>query len=94
MDAAGRAHFEQMLQGDIYTGVQTMNKTPFDKGVAAGELRLAVRAMEKKFGPLPAEARDRLSLLSFDELCELTLNIGTATSLAELGLTGGTVASA
>jgi Domain of unknown function (DUF4351) len=92
LDAAGRALFERILQGEEYAGVQAMNKTPYDKGVEAGQVRVVTRTLERKFGPLPAEARDRLAQLALDELTELTLRLGTAGSLADLGLTGETVA--
>jgi hypothetical protein len=94
LDAVGRAVFERILEGEEYTGVRTMNKTPYDKGVEAGQVDLATRTLEKKFGPLPAEARERLTQLALDELTDLTLRIGTAGSLAELGLVGETVAHA
>jgi hypothetical protein len=94
LDAAGRAAFERIKQGESDTEVAAMHKTTFDQGMEAGELRLALRALEKKFGPLPPEAKDRLRRLSSDELCELTLRIGTAASLGELGLSGEAVASA
>lgn len=94
LDAAGRAMFERILQGEEYTGVREMNRTPYDKGVEAGQVFLATRALEKKFGPLPAEAQERLAQLSTDDLTELMLRIGVAASLADLGLTGDTVACA
>lgn len=96
LDEAGRAEFEQFVNADQEVRAMTKGfiERAYDEGVEAGEFRLAVRTLEKRFGPLPAEARDRLRRHSSDELCDLTLRIGTAASLGELGLSGEAVASA
>ena len=88
LDAAGQAVFERIKLGEGDPEVAAMRKTTYDQGVEAGELRLMLRTLEKKFGPLPAGAQDRVRRLSSDELCELNLRIGTAASLADLGLAG------
>jgi predicted transposase YdaD len=43
--------------------------------------------LEKRFGPLPAEVRQRVEAIgSIDELFELSLRVGSAPSLNALGL--------
>jgi hypothetical protein len=43
--------------------------------------------LEKRFGPLPAAARDRVNAMITDELTDLSLRLLDADSLADLHLT-------
>lgn len=46
-----------------------------------------VRELEKRFGPLSDEARRRVDAIgSIDEIMELSLRLGAAASLSDLGL--------
>lgn len=45
-----------------------------------------IRQLEKRFGPLPQEARQRIELLAVDAIVDLSATATTAPSLAALGL--------
>ena len=58
-----------------------------EKGIEEAHISLLTE-LERRFGPLPEDARRRVQALnSFKDLMELSARIGTAPSLAALGLT-------
>ncbi len=63
-----------------------MNKTVYDEGLEQGRLRLIEASLREKFGSLSEHARARLQQMSETDLVQLNLKIGTADSLADLGL--------
>ena len=53
----------------------------------AGQWRAAlIRELEKRFGPLPQEARQRIDSLDVKGIVEMSVSLSTAPSLAALGL--------
>lgn len=61
----------------------------FEKGLKEGQeqVRAAlVHLLEKRFGPLPQEARQRIESLDVKAMVELSASASTAPSLASLGL--------
>jgi uncharacterized protein YfbU (UPF0304 family) len=54
-------------------------------GLQKGRAAL-VRQLEKRFGPLPEEARQRIESLDFETIVDLSASAATAPSLAALGL--------
>ena len=65
----------------------------FKKGLEKGrkqgleKVRAAlVHQLEKRFGPLPEEARQRIDSLDHEAIVELSVSLSTAPSLAALGL--------
>ena len=46
-----------------------------------------IRQLEKRFGSLPEEARQRIESLDHEQIVELSVSLSTAPSLAALGLT-------
>jgi hypothetical protein len=56
-----------------------------EKGIETARAAL-VRQLEKRFGPLPQEARQRVDSLDHEAIVELSVSLSTAPSLAALGL--------
>ncbi len=67
---------EQGLEEGIEQGIE--------KGRHDGELAMLLRLIEKRFGPAPAAARDRLAKMSVSEVEEVALRLLEARSLEEL----------
>ena len=63
-----------------------MNLTYYDRGFIEGQLQVVRILLEARFGPLSAQAQERLKALSPDEVFELSKTIVSANSLRELGL--------
>lgn len=68
-------------------------KKGLEKGLEKGrkqglqKVRAAlVHQLEKRFGPLPEEARQRIDALDHEAIVELSVSLSTAPSLAALGL--------
>jgi flagellar biosynthesis/type III secretory pathway protein FliH len=66
-------------------GLKEGLKEGLEKGRAA-----LVRQLEKRFGPLPQEARQRIEALDFEAIVDLSASASTAPSLAALGLSSTT----
>jgi Domain of unknown function (DUF4351) len=66
--------------------------TTYERGRLAGQLEMAIkmalRQLEAKFGPLPPEIKSRVEALSPQQLEQLGLDLIKAQSLEELGLQG------
>jgi hypothetical protein len=58
----------------------------FEKGRRVGQVELVCSMLEEEFGPVSAAIRTHLEQLSIDELRRLAFWVGTAATLAELGL--------
>jgi hypothetical protein len=56
------------------------------RGEQRGQRELLRKQLERRFGPLPAIAQERLANWPADRLTELGLALLSATSLQELGL--------
>ncbi len=78
--------YEQRLLTPQYGGAMQIAKTSRELGHEEGQRALFIRSLQRKFGTLPSGVHDRIAALSEDELVELNLRIGTASSLQELGL--------
>jgi hypothetical protein len=59
-------------------------KRGLEEGEVKGELTILRRLVEKRFGPLPAWAEERLTAKSTTELEDLSLRVLDATTLDEL----------
>jgi hypothetical protein len=59
-------------------------KRGLQEGEVKGELTILRRLVEKRFGPLPAWAEERLTAKSTTELEDLSLRVLDATTLDEL----------
>ncbi len=81
--------FQRLLAEEEYQEVREMQGTYFDKLERQGMQKLLMRQLQVKFGPLPQEVADRVQKIeSEDELTKIAERFITASSLAELGLTG------
>jgi hypothetical protein len=60
--------------------------TTYERGKIAGQLELAVKLLEAKFGTLSDEGKRRLEALSSEELGTIMLEYYKALSLKDLGL--------
>ncbi len=91
LDAEQQRVFEELLKTEPYRRIEPMYQTVYEKAVAEGraqERREFVRKLlERQFGPLPAEAVQRLETWPLDRLEDLAFAAGKSTSLQELGLT-------
>jgi hypothetical protein len=90
LDEAQQREFERLLASEAYRGVQAMRATWFEegeaKGVVRGQRKTLALQLEKRFGPLNAQVRERLESLPAERLDELTCAVLQAKSLQELGL--------
>ncbi len=85
-----RREYEQLVAGEPYKGVQAMGKTwfedGFEKGQEEGRRRMLRRQLEKRFGPLPSVAQQRLTEWPAEQLEPLVTAVLEAKSLKEMGL--------
>jgi hypothetical protein len=86
MDAAQRERLQALLTTEQYQELRPLMITTFERGWIAGQQKMALMLLEKKFGPLPPEARQRLEALSVEQLSQLMLDLLNAPSLKELHL--------
>jgi hypothetical protein len=90
LDAGQQREFERLVASPPYQGVQAMNVTWYEKGMAKGrekERRELVGAqLEERFGPLPAAVVERLEQMPAEQLLAVGKALVRAQSLAELGL--------
>lgn len=84
--------FEEGKREGIREGIREGKREGIREGIEKGieDARSSLLGeLERRFGPLPEEARLRVQALpSFKDLMELSARIGAASSLADLGLTG------
>lgn len=77
----------ERLQKDLFPeGKQVVNSIE-ERGRVKERRELVQKLLEKKFGPLPNEARERLAALPGKRLEEIALSYTDVASLKELGLT-------
>ena len=57
-----------------------------EQGILEGERKMLHRQLERRFGPLSQEVRERLDMLPLERVEALSTAILDATSLKELGL--------
>ena len=65
-----------------------------EQGRARGKCELLQKQLEKKFGPLPPAALDRLKMLPTERIEEIALTYTDVASLKELGLVDAPPATA
>lgn len=79
-------------KADAYREVEPLMKTTYERGIEygilQGERRAALRLMEAKFRPLPAEVRQQVEALSPEALARLQIDLLQAQTLDELRLDG------
>jgi hypothetical protein len=77
-------------KADAHREVEPLMNTTYERGIERGielgERRLTLRLMEAKFGPLPAEVKQRVEALSPEALAQLELDLLEAEALEELRL--------
>lgn len=90
LDDEQKLQFEGLLQSGTYVEVRAMNQTVYEKGIEKGrqegQVELVASLIEERFGPIPEGVRQELKRLPLQDLRRLALRIGTAASLADLGL--------
>jgi hypothetical protein len=77
---------QALLYTKPYQEVEPLMKTTYERGIEQGERRSALRLMEAKFGPLTPEVRQKVEVLSSEELAQLQLDLLKAQTLEELHL--------
>ena len=89
LDDARAQELGALLRTERYQGAQAMAITTFEMGLQQGlqSFRTALqKLLEARFGPLSANARERLDSLGPERLEALALELLKAQSLEELGL--------
>jgi hypothetical protein len=94
MDEEQKLQFENLLQSGTYVEVRAMNQTMYEKGIEkgiekgrqAGQVELILSLIEERFGPIPEATRRELDRTPAEDLRRMALRIGSAASLADLGL--------
>jgi hypothetical protein len=98
LDETQREQVRRFLSSRPYPEVQTFMITTFERGIQQGiaqgiergilqgEQRSALRMLEARFGPLSAEAKQRVEALAPEALVQLQLDLLKAQSLKELRL--------
>jgi hypothetical protein len=97
-DPEQQAEFERLMAQPEYEEARTMAVTSYEKGLEKGRELERQRALdeqramiamllEQKFGPLPAEVRERVHHMTDEQLCDVSSRLLDADSLADLHLT-------
>lgn len=94
LDEEQQRQFQNLLESRSYAEVRAMNQTTYEKGIEKGiekgrregQMELVCSLIEDRFGPVPEAIRRDLQRLPLEQLRRLVLKIGTAASLADLGL--------
>jgi hypothetical protein len=98
LDEGQKERLQVLLHTEAYREAEALMKTTYERGVEdgiergiergieLGERRLTLRLMEAKFGPLPAEVKQRVEALSPEALAQLELDLLKAQALEELRL--------
>ncbi len=88
LDEAQKERLQTLLQTEAYHEVAPLMKTTYERGIAQGERRSALRLIEAKFGPLSLEVKQQVESLSGEALAQLQIDLLKAQTLKELGLDG------
>jgi hypothetical protein len=90
LDEGQQREFERLLASEPYREARTVAMTSFDKGEAVGmekgQRRFLLRLLEKQFGPLPQQVRQRVESFGTERLEQIGEAILENKSLKELGL--------
>jgi hypothetical protein len=90
LDEAQKERVQALLHTEAYREVEPLMETTYERGIERGieqgERRSALRLLEAKFGPLPAEVKQRVEALSPEALARLQLDLLHAQALEELRL--------
>ena len=94
LDEKQKQEFENQLLLENYAGARQMNATSYKKGLEKGreegrekgQFELTCSVLTERFGELSEEARRAVASMSRTQMQALLLKVGTASSLAELGL--------
>jgi uncharacterized protein DUF4351 len=90
LDEAQKQRLQALLTTEQYREVGPLMITTYERGKMEGQveerLRLVLLLLEKKFGPLPVETKQRVLALSPAALEKLMLDFVEATSLDVLHL--------
>ena len=93
LEPSERPEFER-LQTEQFPEVRIMANSFEEQGRARGKCELLQKQLEKKFGPLPPAALDRLKMLPTERIEEIALTYTDVASLKELGLVDAPPATA
>ncbi|MDB5312069.1 MAG: hypothetical protein JWO38_6271 [Gemmataceae bacterium] len=88
LDPAEEAEFAR-LEAEQYPEARKVVNSIEERGRVKGVREVVRKQLEKKFGPLGGEVRQRLEALPIEKLDELLLAVLDAKSLDEIGLAGG-----
>jgi Domain of unknown function (DUF4351) len=77
---------EPLMKTTYERGIEDGIERGMDRSIVEGERRSALRQMEAKFGPLPANVKHQVEALSSEALAQLQLDILNAQALDELRL--------
>jgi hypothetical protein len=99
LDEAGQQLFEKITHNKNYMRLNAMNKTTYDRGIEKGIeqgiekerlriLRIAEVQVRQKFGPIASETLSELRQFRPEQLEDLLVNMESAQSLSDLGLSG------
>lgn len=90
LDPAGWERLQQLLITPKYQGVRQMTLTYYERGKLQGEMialrETAEKLLTEKFRTLPPAAKQRLDMLTIEQLRELWSKLLAAQSLQQLGL--------
>src|SRR5439155_814416 len=86
LDEAQRQRVQALLATEKYQDVRPVMITTYERGKIEGRREMALRLLEKKFGPLSPEARRHMDALTYEELGQIAENVLDAQSLKELGI--------
>jgi hypothetical protein len=86
LDEVQQREFERLLASEPYREARTVAMTSFDKGEAGGMRRLLLRQLEKRFGPLSQQVRQRVEGFNTERLEQIAEAFAENKSLKELGL--------
>jgi len=86
LDDVQRKRLQELLTTEEYQEVKPIMITTYERGIVQGEQRSALRLLEARFGPLPADVKQRVEALPPDGLAQLQLDLLKAQSLKELHL--------
>jgi hypothetical protein len=74
------------LSTEQYQEVRPIMITTFERGKIAERIEMALLQLEAKFGPLAAEAKQRIEALSPEELRQTMIDFAKGRTLQELHL--------
>ena len=83
LDEGQKARVQALLHTEAYREVEPLMKTTYERGIedgrergiVQGELRLTLRLMEFKFGPLSPQVKQQVEALSEDALAQLQIDL-------------------